>query len=160
MLIFGGGDWPPATPVLPPLLILSNLRFLARQGLAMRGDGKDSNSNFIQLLHLRCLESNGVDVDNWLARRLNKYTSPEVQNECLQLMALYILRDESSKIAASSYYTILSDECKDCSNKEQFTVNIRWIDEELKDHESLICLYQVDSIDAVSLLASIKDVLL
>ena len=142
------------------MLILSNLRFLARQGLAMRGDGKDSNSNFMQLFRLRCLESTGVDVDNWLARRLNKYTSPEVQNECLQLMALHILRDVSSKISASSHYSILADECTDCSNKEQFTVNIRWIDEELKDHESFIGLYQVDSIDAVSLLVSIKDVLL
>ena len=132
------------------MLILSNLRFLARQGLAMRGEGKDSNSNFIQLLRLRCLESTGVDVDNWLARRLNKYASPEVQIECLQLMALRILRDVSSKIFASSYNSILADECTECSNKEQFTVNLRWIDEKLKDHESLICFYQVDSIDAVS----------
>ena len=98
-------------------------------------------------------------MDKWLARRLNKYTPPEVQTECLQLMALHILRDVSSKIAASSYYSILVDECTDCCNKEQFTVNIRWIDEELNEPESFIGLYQVDSIDAVSLLVSIKDIL-
>ena len=119
----------------------------------MREDGNDSNGNFIQLLRLRCWESTGVDVDKWLARWLNKYTSPEVQNECLQLMALHILCDVNSELAASSYYSIRVDECTDCSNKEQFTVNIRWINEELKKHESFIGLYQVDSIDAVSLLA-------
>ena len=74
-------------------------------------------------------------------------------------MALDILRDVSSKIAASSYYSILADESTDCSNKEQFTVNIRWIDEDLKEHESFIGLYQVDSVDAVTLLVSIKDVM-
>ena len=35
------------------LKVLSNLRYLARQGIAIRGDGDDSNSNFIQLLRLR-----------------------------------------------------------------------------------------------------------
>ena len=125
----------------------------------MRGDGNDCNGNFIQLLRLRCWESTVVDVDKWLARRLNIYTSPKVQNECLQLMALQILRDVSSKIAASSYSSILANECTHCSNKEQFTVNIRWIDKEFKEHESFTGLYQVDSIDAVSLLSSIKDVL-
>lgn len=107
------------------MLILSNLHFLAQQGLAIRGDGTDSNRNYTQLLHLRCWESTGVNVDKWLARWLNKYTSPEVQNECLQLMALHILHYVSSKIDASSYYSILAYEYKDCSNKEQFTVNIR-----------------------------------
>ena len=141
------------------MLILSNLHFLARQELAMRGDGNDSNGNFIQLLHLRCLESTGVDVDKWLARRLNKFTSLEVPNECLQLTALHILRDVSFKIAASSNYSILADECTAGSNKEQFTLNSRWIDEELKEHKSFIGLYQVDSIDAIFLLVSIKDVL-
>ena len=35
------------------LKILSNVRFLARQGLAFRGDGDESDSNFMRLLNLR-----------------------------------------------------------------------------------------------------------
>lgn len=142
------------------MLVLNNIRFLARQGLALRGDGDEGNSNFIQLLRLRCQESTSVDVDKWLARRLTKYTSPEIQNECLQLLALHILRNVSSLIARSSCYSIMADECTDCSNQEQFTINIRWVDEELKEHENFIGLYQVDTIDAKSLFSSIKDVLL
>jgi len=33
------------------LKILSNLQFLARQGMAIRGDGDEADSNFIQLLN-------------------------------------------------------------------------------------------------------------
>ena len=35
------------------LKLISNVHFLARQGLAFRGDGNKSDSNFMQLLHLR-----------------------------------------------------------------------------------------------------------
>ena len=46
------------------------------------------------------------------------------------------------------------------SNKEQFTVNIRWVDERLKEHESFIGLCKVDAINADSLVFAIRDVLL
>ena len=81
------------------LLMLTNVQFLARQGLAQRGDGNECNSNFTQLIHLRRNECAGIDVNAWLDRRANKYTSPEVQNECLQLMSLHILRKVSKAIA-------------------------------------------------------------
>ena len=54
----------------------------------------------------------------------------------------------------------MADECTDCSNKEQFTVNIRWVYKELQQHENFIGLYKVDTIDADSLVFAIKDVLL
>ena len=100
-----------------------------------------------------------MDVGAWLERRANKYTSPEVQNECLQLMALHILHSVSRHIAECPCYSVMADECTD-SNKEQFTVCIHWEDEELKEHEDFIVLYQVDTIDADCLLSAIRDVLL
>ena len=33
-------------------VILSNVRFLVRQGLALRGSGDDSGTNLVQLVHL------------------------------------------------------------------------------------------------------------
>ena len=140
--------------------ILNNLRFLVRQGLALRGDGDEFNSNFIQLLRLNGLNCGDVDVESWLAKKTNKYTSPDVQNECLELISLHILREVSKNIAAASCYSVMADECTDCSNKEQFTVNIRWVDQQLRDHENFIGLYKVDTIDADSLVFAIRDVLL
>ena len=72
------------------LRILQNLRFLTRQGLALRGThGEEVNSNFMQLFYLR-----GEDcplIESWLSKKTNKYLSHQIQNECLQIMALQIL---------------------------------------------------------------------
>ena len=54
----------------------------------------------------------------------------------------------------------LHDECTDVANKEQFAVCIRWVDETLTDHEDVIGLYNVGTIDADTLTAAIHDVLL
>ena len=118
--------------------------------MGLRGDGDEFNSNFVQLLCLHGLNSD-TDVDSWLIKKTNKYTSPYMQNECLELMALHILHDVSKNIATSGCYSVMADECTDCSNKEQFTVNIQWVDKQLKEHENYIGLYKVDIIDADSL---------
>lgn len=75
-------------------------------------------------------------------------------------MALHILRDVGCSIRRNRMYTVMADECTDVANKEQFTVCIRWVDEELADHEDVIGLRQVDTIDANCLASAIKDVLL
>ena len=54
----------------------------------------------------------------------------------------------------------MADKCTDCSNKEQFTINLRWVDQNLNAHEEFIGLYQVSTIDADSLVSAIRDVLL
>ena len=67
------------------LTILQNVRFLSRQGLALRGHD-DDESNFTQLLKLRSVDH--TDICDWLAKKGgDKYTSPEVQNEILTLMS-------------------------------------------------------------------------
>ena len=82
------------------LLILEVIRFLVWQGLLLRGDDNDVESNFIQLLHLRskhCVPQNIHQVRN-------KYTSHEIQNECIQIMALHILRELSKCIASAGFF--------------------------------------------------------
>ena len=140
------------------LRILQTIRFLARQGLPLRGKDGDSDSNFTQLLRLQ--EADFPEIKTWLSKKANKYTSHDIQNECLQIMALHILRQVSRNIQSSCCYTIMADECTDVSNKEQFTINLRWVKEDLTDHEEFIGLYCVDNIDANSLVRAIKDCLL
>ena len=135
------------------LTILENISFLARQGLALRGHD-DFESNFHQLLLLRSNDSR--HIIEWLKKKTNKYTGHDIQNECLQLLSLQIVRDISRKIRSSSYFTVMADECTDVSNKEQFTICMRWVDENLDDHEDFIGLYQVDNIDACTLTDAIN----
>ena len=55
--------------------ILESLKFLARQGLALRGSKNDSESNFIQLLRLHSTDGK---VDAWLQTKPNKCTSHDI----------------------------------------------------------------------------------
>ena len=51
------------------LKVLSNLRYLARQGIAIRGDGDESNSNFMQLLRLR--QNEDPRIKDWIDKKTN-----------------------------------------------------------------------------------------
>ena len=138
--------------------ILQNIRFLARQGLPLRGHGAGSDGNFIQLLRLQAHDCPAILA--WIEKKTDKYTSSDIQNEILQLMALTILRDISSSIVKSGFFTVMADECTDIANKEQFVVCIRWVDNSLVDHEDVIGVYNVGTIDATTLTSAIHDVLL
>ncbi|CAH3139876.1 unnamed protein product [Porites lobata] len=72
------------------LKIIECLQYLARQAMPMQGD-TDEESNFIQLLKLR-----GKDEPvllKWLERKDDKYTSHEIQNEIISIMANNVIRD-------------------------------------------------------------------
>ena len=70
------------------LKIISTIKYLARQGLPLRGH-EESDGNFMQLLHLR---SEDLPVLlTWLERR-NNWTSHEIQNEIIKIMAHSVLR--------------------------------------------------------------------
>ena len=138
--------------------ILQNIRYLARQGLPLRGHDDGANSNFMQLMHLRAFDC--PDVVAWMEKKTNKYTSGDIQNECLQVMALHILRQVSSDIAKNGFFSIMADECTDVANNEQFVICIRWVDNTLTDHEDVIGLYNVGTIDSDALVTTMKDVLL
>ena len=77
-------------------------------------------------------------------------------------MALHILRELiiSKCIASAGFFALMADECTDCSNREQFTINIRWVDANLQDNVAFIGLYAVDTISADCLVSAIKDVLI
>ena len=102
--------------------IIETIQFLGRQGLALRGDGSDENSNFMQLLKLRSKDF--LKLKEWLEKKTGKYTSHDVQNELLKLMAHQILRDLTDEMRDSFYATIY-DEYTDISNKEQLTLCLK-----------------------------------
>ena len=82
-------------------MLLSNVRYLARQSLPLRGNWDESskaeeNSNFHQLIKLRSQQD--PEILEWLQRKSNKYTSTEIQNEMLEAMASGLLREISANI--------------------------------------------------------------
>ena len=133
-----------------------NIRFLARQGLALRGDGDEHDSNFIQLLHLRAIDYPGLLT--WMEKKIEKYTSPEIQNELIQVMAHTVLRGIATDIRSATFFTLMADEVTDVSNKEQVAVCLRCVDDDFEVHEFFVGMYEVESIKADILVTYLKDV--
>ena len=140
------------------LKILSNVRFLARQALPLRGDGNETDSNFMQLLTL-CGEDDHR-IKEWMTKKTDQYTSGEMQNEMLKVMALKVMREIASNLHKAPFYAFMADETTDCSNCEQFVFSLRWVDDDLQVHEDFIGLQVVESNDCATLIPVIKDVLM
>ena len=140
------------------LHILSALRFLARQGLSLRGTAltKEVDSNLSQQLRLFCEFS--TDLSDWLQKKTNKYTSADMQNELLKVMSLRILLEISAKLQAKAF-SIMVDETTDASTQEQVVIVLWWVDEYLEPHEDFVGLHITASTDANSTVAIIRDVL-
>lgn len=85
---------------------------------------REPNSNFYQLLLL--IARREEDLHSWLQGKLT-YTSPECQNEIIDIMGRIVLRKVIAKVKANKFYTILVDESPDCSNKEQAVFCIRYV---------------------------------
>jgi hypothetical protein len=66
--------------------ILSTVQYLSRQGLALRGH-KSDDGNFLKLLQLRCEDDD--DLKKWTEQK-KSFTSPEIQNEYLELMSHHV----------------------------------------------------------------------
>ena len=98
---------------------MSSIRFLARQGLSLRGDKDegDSNFNFMQILQLKAEENPSIGV--WLLRTTKKHTCYQIQDEILKIMALQVIREVASNIRLSPFITIMADETTDIANKER-----------------------------------------
>ena len=94
--------------------IVETLQFLARQGLALRGDNSDDIWNFIQALKLRAKDI--PQLTDWIKQKQNKFMRHDIQNEIIQNMANQITRDITGNIR-NKFYSIICDEYTDISNK-------------------------------------------
>ena len=140
------------------LKVLSSVCFLARQGLALRGDGDECDSNVHQLL-LLCGEDFPA-MAKFMERKQLKCSSHEVQNEFLSIMALQVLRKIAASLQSAVFYAVMVDETTDKANKEQVVLVFRWVDDTLVVHEEFIGLYLTDFIRSEALVAVNKDTLL
>jgi hypothetical protein len=144
-------------------IILSSIRYLGRQGLALRGrykaedDVLECDSNFIQLLKMRAEDN--PRLLNWMEKSQAKFTSPSIQNEILSIMALMIQREIAAEVLGK-WYTIMVDETTDLSNNEQMVFSLRYVDDDLEVHEKVIGLHCLESTSAENIVSTIQDILL
>lgn len=126
------------------LKIIKSIWFLSHQGLALRGHDNDEG-NLVQLL-IDKGEDDEV-LKKWLSKPTNHYTSPEVQNEILNIMANAVVRDISGTLHAlpTLQFSLIMDGVQDMSGCEQESICLRYVDGDLHLYEEFIGLYEVSS---------------
>ncbi|XP_042043474.1 zinc finger MYM-type protein 1-like [Salvia splendens] len=142
---------------------LNVTRFLLKQGLSFRGHDESSSSsnrgNFIELL-LWFSELND-DVSKTLfanAPANNQMNSPRIQKElgnaCASEVTLAIVNDIGDKV-----FTLLVDEARDVSMKEQMGVVLRYVNNEGYVIEQFIGIVHVTDTSSHTLKCAIDDLL-
>lgn len=96
---------------------------------------------------------------DWLKKKINKYTSHDIQNEILKVMAVQILREIATSLQLSPFVTIMMDETTDISNKQQATIVFRSVTDEFEVHEEFLGMYEMPNITSCCLSGVMKDAL-
>ena len=115
--------------------LLDCVIFLGKQGLPYRGHRDDRTcedvvnaGNFMELVYFR------AKTDAILAKHLKNaprnatYLSKTIQNELIQVVGNSIRNKIINDIKTAKFFSILADEVTDCSNKEQLSLAIRFVD--------------------------------
>ncbi|CAF2675289.1 unnamed protein product [Rotaria sp. Silwood2] len=130
------------------------IKFLLRQGLAIRGHVEDE-ANLIQLLKLR--SSDVDDLAEWLKEK--NYLSHDVINEICQLISLSIVRESVKEISERKIYSIICDETRDESGKEQLCFTMRSVDDDFIIYEDVLGMYMIVSQSAADITEVILDII-
>lgn len=85
----------------------------------------------------------------------NKYTSPIIQNEIVQVCNTILLRKIVDKVNKSKCFSVLADETTDISTKEQLSICVRYIDEQNMLHEDFLQFFEIERLTGDALANSI-----
>ena len=103
----------------------------ARQEIALRGH--DETEESLNPGNFRALLTFIGNHDQIVRKRIkegpqnSKYTSPEIQNEPLGVMGDMVLQTISNEVQKAGIYSLLADETKDISRKEQLSIVLRYV---------------------------------
>ena len=136
--------------------IVETLQFLARQGLALRGD--NSGWRWFKLYtkpKTSCERHSAINgLDEAKAKQIYN-----IQNKIIQTMANQITSDIAANIG-NNFYSIICDEYTEISNKEQLSFCIHWVDKFFVTHKEFLEFYEVPNIKSETLIRITKDILL
>ena len=112
--------------------IVQVLLFCAHQEIALRGHDESVKSanrgNFLELLHLLAKRDSVVMERLTGGPRNATYTSPEVQNLLLNIMATMVRKKTCNAVQSAGPFSLLADESKDVRKTEHLTVALRYVD--------------------------------
>ena len=136
------------------LEIIGTLRGLARCGSAIRGHS-DDDGNLMRLLEERAVTN--VDIKAWLKKSVN-FLSHDCQNELLSIMSAAVQRKLVTTAKHSPFFAIIADGTTDIAKKEQFSICIRYTDEDMAPREEFLGLYECPDATSETLAKAVIDV--
>lgn len=135
--------------------IATTLLTLAQTGSTIRGHDDDTG-NFCAWIQTR---SEDIPQLKKFVQKRQSFTSHDIQNELMQLMANDVLRQILTEIKKSPYFSIIVDETTDVSTSEQVSICARFLQSELKPCEKFLGMYEVNSTTGEVLTGVIVDAL-
>ena len=114
--------------------------------------------NLRQLLKLRAEDV--PELLEWVEN--GRYLSHDIITELINLMGNAVLRSIVADLRKKSQlFSLIADESRDMSNKEQLTCVLRWISTtDLSVHEDFLGMYELEKTEAKTITTSLKNILL
>ncbi len=123
--------------------VIKCVMVLGRQGIAFRGhrdltgtfqfdDPDKSEGNFVSILRfgLNISENDELRAIREKCAKNASYTSPIIQNEIIDICGKIITQKIINDVKRFKYFSILADETTDVANIEQFSLCIRYVNED------------------------------
>ena len=86
------------------------------------------HSNFWALLKFRIAAGDLILRDHLAnAPRNAMYTSPDIQNQILDILGDHVREKILLKVRQAQAFTLIADEVTDCANKEQLSLVLRYV---------------------------------
>ena len=86
-----------------------------------------------------------------------RYNHHDFQDKILNIMAKQVLRKKLYDVNNSKMCASMCDEYTDVSNKQQLSICMRWVDEDLNPHQNFLGFYEVPIINSETVVSTIKD---
>ena len=106
-----------------------------------------NNGNFWALLQFRVSAGDNILRDHLASAAKNaSYTSLDIQNQVIDMLADHVREKILVKVREAQCFTLITNEVTDCSNKEQLSIVIRYVDQNnYRIHEDFVTFLECDS---------------
>ena len=88
-----------------------------------------NRGNFLEILHLVACHDESVKAKLVSGPRNAIYTSPDIQNSLLNIMAGMVRENICNAVREAGFFSLLADETKDVSKQEQLAIVLRYVDD-------------------------------
>ena len=126
--------------------IIETIIFCGRHNSSLLEFTSVNVGNFLELIRFRVAAGDGILKRHILKAPSNaKYMSKTMQNELICLCGEEIVTGIISEVKESRVFSILADDVRDCSNTEQMSFAIRFVDKSCQIREELAQFLECES---------------